>query len=551
VTIQLVPFKFSGTAEDILGAPDDAAWVAVSGRVGHVLPDGTLDQTYDVGASVDNLAYGPDGRLWFTITRTVASGTVTTIGTLTPAGTIKEFPLKTPAATVTGLVAGADGNMWFGETGAKQALGRLTPDGLVTEFTGLGGGPTALVSAADGRLWYTGPGMLGSATTAGLLGPPDLGTQFRALAADPHNPVLWLGSTGYPGTIGRLGLPDGPLQTFTAGLSEGVQQLTPASDGDVWIAENDLLGRITPEGRITEYRGPLGIYTTVWQISGAPDGHVWFLTTGELGRVTLDPPAVAGRNPSGVGAHGATLAAAVTPAGSATTVRFEYGPTAAYGARTPPQDLGDGDDPVPATASVAGLPANQVVHYRAVATSLVGTTAGPDQTFTTTPEPVPADPDADRDGYPASIDCDDSVATIHPGAIDRPGDRIDQNCNGADARFPRFSPHTIAKWDNYGRAYSIFTALAIDKVPAATRVQLTCRGRGCRFGHWSTTVHKWTKRLHLLKVLKHSHLAHGSRLELRLTRKSTIGTLLRWNIGPPPRQIVRCLSPGHAKERAC
>lgn len=41
-------------------------------------------------------------------------------------------------------------------------------------------------------------------------------------------------------------------------------------------------------------------------------------------------------------------------------------------------------------------------------------------------------PDADGDGYPATIDCDDSVDTVHPLAPEIPYDGIDQDCTGAD-----------------------------------------------------------------------------------------------------------------------
>lgn len=50
---------------------------------------------------------------------------------------------------------------------------------------------------------------------------------------------------------------------------------------------------------------------------------------------------------------------------------------------------------------------------------------------------APPTSDLDNDGFattgePGHVDCDDTVATIHPGAEDPPGDGIDQNCDGVD-----------------------------------------------------------------------------------------------------------------------
>ncbi len=43
---------------------------------------------------------------------------------------------------------------------------------------------------------------------------------------------------------------------------------------------------------------------------------------------------------------------------------------------------------------------------------------------------IPADNDGD--GYPVTFDCDDNDASVHPGALERRRDGIDQDCNGYD-----------------------------------------------------------------------------------------------------------------------
>jgi hypothetical protein len=43
---------------------------------------------------------------------------------------------------------------------------------------------------------------------------------------------------------------------------------------------------------------------------------------------------------------------------------------------------------------------------------------------------VPLTTDVDHDGYPVEHDCDDGNALINPGAIEVPGDSVDNDCNG-------------------------------------------------------------------------------------------------------------------------
>jgi hypothetical protein len=91
---------------------------------------------------------------------------------------------------------------------------------------------------------------------------------------------------------------------------------------------------------------------------------------------------------SAIGASTATLGANVNAHNQATTYRFEYGPTTAYGSTTATQALSASDDaPHAVTAAVSGLAAAQTYHYRVVATNATGTSASADATFATPPGP--------------------------------------------------------------------------------------------------------------------------------------------------------------------
>ena len=111
-------------------------------------------------------------------------------------------------------------------------------------------------------------------------------------------------------------------------------------------------------------------------------------------------PAVAASLPT-VGGSGVAFSGSVNPEGSLTTAYFEYGidfPSAGPGRRrcsmTRPHRRRQ-SAPIRAVTvftSVAGLQPNALYHVRLVASNGVGTTIGPDQTFTTAADPAPPAP---------------------------------------------------------------------------------------------------------------------------------------------------------------
>jgi hypothetical protein len=86
-----------------------------------------------------------------------------------------------------------------------------------------------------------------------------------------------------------------------------------------------------------------------------------------------------------VSATSARLNATVNPQGSATTYIFEYGTSTNYGTSTVSASAGSGTGDVAVHQTIGDLNPNATYHFRVVAKSSAGTTAGSDQTISLAP----------------------------------------------------------------------------------------------------------------------------------------------------------------------
>ena len=96
------------------------------------------------------------------------------------------------------------------------------------------------------------------------------------------------------------------------------------------------------------------------------------------------PPLAATGAASAVSAAGATMNGTVFPRGTATTCHFEYGTSPGYGVATPDMYAGSDTSAVKVSATILGLSPLTIYHYRVVAHSTGGTSAGADIVFFTT-----------------------------------------------------------------------------------------------------------------------------------------------------------------------
>src|SRR4051812_13785705 len=102
---------------------------------------------------------------------------------------------------------------------------------------------------------------------------------------------------------------------------------------------------------------------------------------------SMFPPTIETEAASSVQTGGATLNAKIDPEGLATTYRFEYGTTTAYGTAVPAvaKSAGSGGSAVTGTQAVTGLTAGTTYHFRVVAVNEAGESIGEEGAFTTLP----------------------------------------------------------------------------------------------------------------------------------------------------------------------
>jgi len=193
----------------------------------------------------ERITTGPDGNLWFT---DGVPGRAA-VGRIAPDGSVTEFSIEQNTQTqLYNITAGPDGNLWMlairtptGTNDDQLVAIQMTPDGNYTVFGAFLGhngedfvsNVSSLVVGPDGNLWYT----------------ASFYTQF---------PLTNQGSI-----IGRI-TPTGDVTNFAVGLFDIAQfgvggGIAAGPDGNLWVAIGDGIHgepqgvrRVSPDGQLSD-----------------------------------------------------------------------------------------------------------------------------------------------------------------------------------------------------------------------------------------------------------------------------------------------------------
>jgi virginiamycin B lyase len=184
----------TGGSFDIATGPDANLWIATSrGDIRRVTPQGAFT-TFPLGPNerAGWLTSGPSGDIWYATFLPVP-----VVGKMTMTGAFTEYAVgpDTPGS----IVAGADGNVWFGRQSGKT-ISRITPTGIVTDFAlpspmqlkaGLTLGP-------DGNVWFAMDGLARIAPngTITIVHIPDPTVIVGGITAGPNDGMIWFTDPG-------------------------------------------------------------------------------------------------------------------------------------------------------------------------------------------------------------------------------------------------------------------------------------------------------------------------------------------------------------------
>lgn len=163
---------------------------------------------------------------------------------------------------------------------------------------------------------------------------------------------------------------------------------------------------------------------------------------------------------------------------------------------------------------------------------------------------TPPNPDRDGDGVKNEADCQPDNPGVHPGAKDKPGNGIDENCDHHDARLAvlRVDPKDLLS-QGLRRGIKIVKFSLV--LPRGTKVALRCSRRACRS---STRIvpGRSGRRAYVVRGISNKVIRRNQYFSVYLTRTGYRGVYLRYrNRGGKLTKARRCLASGTRKFTTC
>lgn len=267
--------------------------VAVSGNlwftnantslIGKMTPSGSVTSFSSSvqGAYFTPIVKGADGNVWF-------AGNTQKIHKMTLSGKETTYAIPSSPALVENMVLGPDKNVWFTtwNNGAPGVVGKVTPQGKVTEYKLPRGGSIRGLTVAEDKVWFGTSYGAGIVSSSGTIKYVD-GNSY------PHTPWGIAYGGGYVWVLGhgsssgsdliRISTKSGyASKGFTNSQTKSMFRLYSGPEGSVWFSDwqGGKIGRIYANGSTKTFNGPKGL-TNALGLTFL-NGNVWASYAGPL-----------------------------------------------------------------------------------------------------------------------------------------------------------------------------------------------------------------------------------------------------------------------------
>jgi streptogramin lyase len=265
-----------------------AASLGVSGQA---FGEPVVEGTFPVTGTPGQIARGPDGNVWFTITGSSANKE---FGRITPDGTVTEFDTPNDQS-VTGIASGPDAagepdsRIWFSQNGAVVKWDPAAASGTAFNVAVLNGA-RGITPDAGGIIWVVDDqdGLIridpATGTVLDEVNVPGSGGRGIALGDDAN---LWWADFGQ-GAINRT-LSASPYTTESFPVGGGPQEVAAGPPGQLGYSNQGAfpheVGTISTAGAFSAIPAP---DTDPFGVAFASDGNYWLANffSGDLGRLT-------------------------------------------------------------------------------------------------------------------------------------------------------------------------------------------------------------------------------------------------------------------------
>ena len=357
-----------------------------------------------------------------------------------------------PAGRATALWLRSNGTHTVAQSRFLTAAGGL--DGGVDDVSDTGENASfpsvALDPNNDAVAVWTGAKLTKAASRASraTFGPPQT---ISSPGDDNALPKVAVDSTGHAISVWSQGLVR--LQSSRrppTGTFGGVEDVTQETATD---APRDVAPSITIDDEGNAVVG----YTF---FRPAPDSRIARIAAYDAAPPTLTSVSVPG---SGATGQPAAMSASATDRWSGANISWSFGDGATASE--------------PSVAHTYGVPG--VYTVTVTATDGAGNATSTARVIQVS-SPLAAGVDADHDGFTASQDCNDNDPQVRPNTREIPGNRIDENCDGIAAPYPRVSSTIQSSFATRGSQTTI-EKLVVNSATSTTTARVLCSRPGCPF----------------------------------------------------------------------